>query len=193
MSLTRTERPGRVVVDGAWRVDAGTAEELWALYRTAFGELKAHAAARQLLSRGEFALEVLDPRVRKYVARTADGRLAGLSTLSADLDTVPWISPEFYRTRYPAEFARRGVFYCGLAMVAPDARSSRAFPDMMAALGRDIAAADGILAADMCRFNVDGTRLAWAVTTMMRRAWGSARKVELDRQLYLAWEPGLAP
>lgn len=192
MSGTPTEPAGRVVIDAAWTVDADTAEALWGLYRRAIGSLETHAAARQLLGRDEFALEVLDLRVCKYLARTPSGQIAGFCTLSADLDTVPWISPEFYRTSYPAHFARRAVFYCGLAVVAPDARSSRAFPEMMAALGRDIAAADGILAADMCRFNVEGTQLARAVTMLMRRAWGSARQVELDRQLYLAWEPGLA-
>lgn len=202
MTATPTARSGPVVVDTtttlaiattvatATTVDTGTAEALWDLYRGAFAALEHRAAARQLLTRSEFALEVLDSRVRKYLARTTDGRVVGLCTLSTDLETVPWISPEFYRARYPAHVARQAVFYCGLAMVDPDARSSRAFPDLVAALARDVAAVDGVLAADMCRFNVEDTRLASTVTLIMRRAWGSARQVELDRQLYLAWEPG---
>lgn len=126
----------------------------------------------------------------KYVARTDSGALVGLSTLSNDLETVPWISPHFYRDRYPVQFARRTVFYCGLTMVHPDARTSGAFLQMVTAFGRDIAAADGLLAADMCRFNIDVVGVAAAVTLALKRAWGSASLVELDSQTYLSWEPG---
>lgn len=171
-------------------LELDTADALWGLYELAFAGLTEVAAARQLLSRADFTLEVLDRRVVKYLARAGDGRIVGLCTLSTDLETVPWISPEFYRARYPGQFARRAVFYCGIAMVDPGFRNTRAFPDMVAALGRAVAAADGVLVADMCRFNVDEVQLAATVTRMLRRTWGAARQVELDRQLYLAWEPG---
>ena len=48
---------------------------------------------------------------------------------------------------------------------------------------------EGILAADMCHYNIDTVELARTITLMMRRAWGGAELVELDRQTYLAWEP----
>jgi len=41
----------------------------------------------------------------------------------------------------------------------------------------------------MCRFNVDVVELATTVTATLQRAWGSADLVELDCQVYLAWEP----
>jgi hypothetical protein len=189
MSGAPTMTTDPIVVTAESTIDSGTAEAVWDLYRVAFGDLQERAAARHLLNWRDFALEVLDTRVVKYVARTTGGRIAGLCTLSNDLDTVPWISPELYRARYPAHFARRAVFYCGIAMVHPDARSTSAFPDMLAAFGRDIAAAGGILAADMCRVNVDELQLARFVALMMKRVWGSVRQVELDRQVYLAWEP----
>ena len=193
MSGTSTTGRDGIVLTVDSTLDETTAAELWELYHLAFGELAPHAAARQLLSRRDFALEVLDPRVVKYLARRTDGRIAGLCTLSNDLDTVPWISAEFYRSRYPGHVARRAVFYCGIAMVHPDARTSRAFHDMVAALARDVSAADGVLIADMCRYNVEDLQLARTVTLMMRRFWGSVRHLELDRQLYLAWEPGHRP
>ena len=74
-------------------------------------------------------------------------------------------------------------------MVHPDARSTPAFPMLVAAFARDIAMVDGILAADMCRYNIDLVELARVVTRILRRQWGGARLVELDRQVYLAWEP----
>jgi hypothetical protein len=60
---------------------------------------------------------------------------------------------------------------------------------LVTAFAHDIAAADGILAADMCRYNIDLVELARVVTRILRRQWGGARLVELDRQVYLAWEP----
>jgi hypothetical protein len=192
VSITPTTAIDRMITAGT-TVDPDTAEALWDLYRIAFAGLRSRAAGRQLLSRPEFILEILDPRVVKYVARSADGRVVGLCTLSNDLATMPWISPEFYRNRYPAHFARRAVFYFGLAVVQADARSSRAFSEMVATLARDVAAANGVLVGDMCRFNADEMYLARTVTSMLERAWGSVRAVELDRQLYLAWEPGDRP
>jgi hypothetical protein len=189
MSVTTKAMTGFVSVTAETSVDESTAEALWEMYSLSFQSLQRRAAARQLVSRADFDLEVLDDRVTKYIARGADGTLLGLSTLSNELSTVPWISPEFYEAHYPLHFARKAVFYCGIAMVHPDARSTRAFAQMVFAFGRDIAAAKGILAADMCRFNIDGLELARMVTLMMKRAWGSANQVELDRQVYMAWEP----
>jgi hypothetical protein len=185
MPSTATEP---VVVTRKSSVDLFTGKALWDLYLTSFQSLRRRAAARQLLNRSEFDLEVLDPRVMKYFARTQSGRVVGLITLSNDLTTVPWISPEFYQARYPAHSARAAVFYCGIAMVHPDARSTRAFPQMVSMLGQDISAADGVLVADMCSFNIHVVELARTVTSTLRQAWGSAELVELDRQVYLAWD-----
>jgi hypothetical protein len=189
MSMTTNAVRGFISVTTDTTVDDATAEALWEMYSLSFQSLQTRAAARQLVSRSDFDLEVLDSRVTKYIARDADGTLLGLATLSNDLSTVPWISPEFYEVHYPVHMARKAVFYCGIAMVHPDARNTRAFAQMVSAFGRDIAAAKGILAADMCRFNIDGLELARMVTLMMKRAWGSANQVELDRQVYMAWEP----
>jgi hypothetical protein len=189
MSVMPTTVVDRIAITVETALDSDTADALWDLYRPALAALEHRAAARQLLHRGEFDLAVLDERVVKYLARTASGRVVGLCTLSNDLDTVSWISPEFYRTRYPTHVARGAVFYCGIAVVHPDARRTPAFPYMVSALARDVAAADGVLVADMCRYSVDEAHLAKTVTLMTKRVWGSVRHVELDRQLYLAWEP----
>lgn len=189
MSVGSARAATALVVTRASTVDGRTAGLLWDLYTTCFWPMQRRAAARHVLSRQDFELEVLDGRVSKYLARTADGTIVGLSTLSNDLTTVPWISPEFYRVTYPAHFARRAVFYCGLTMVHPDSKGSGAFLQMVTAFGRDVAAADGILAADMCRLNIDVVGVSDAVTLALKRAWGSATLVELDTQTYMAWQP----
>ena len=177
-----------VVVQATATVDTATGDALWELYRVSFEGLRTRAASRHSLTRAEFDLEALDPRVTKYVA-CRDGRPVGLCTLTADLTTVPWVSPEFYAVRYPRHAARSAVFYCSLAFVHPAERLTDAFARMVAVAAGDIAAADGVLAADMCRLNVEGFELHQAVTTLLRRAWGDVQPVELDRQVFLAWEP----
>jgi hypothetical protein len=178
-------------VTTARTVDEATAEEIWDLYVTALAPLHDRAAARQVLNRSDFALEVLDARVTKYLARDDTGALVGLCTITNDLETVPWISPRFYELRYPEHFADRTIFYCGLAIVHPEARQTRALTDMAAAFGRDVAVVRGVLTADMCRYNIDVAELARTITLIMRREWGQADLVELDRQVYMAWgRPG---
>jgi hypothetical protein len=189
MSTAEIVPEGTTTITVSRVVDAATAEALWRLYVDAFTPLQERAAARQLLSPDDFAREVLDARVKKYLAWGPGGEVVGLATVSPDLDTVPWISSAFYRRRYPEHFERHAIFYCGLAMVHPDARLTPAFPMLVAAFARDIAAAGGILAADMCRYNIELVELARVVTRILRRQWGGARLVELDRQVYLAWEP----
>jgi hypothetical protein len=188
MRATTTLAANPVTVTAERVVDDATAEALWDLNEVAFRPLEQRAAARQLLTRDNFDLEVLDRRVVKYLAR-AEGRVVGLCTITNELETVPWISPNFYETRFPDHFRRGLVFYCGLAMVHPDAGNTRAFARMVSAFGRDIAHADGILVADMCRYNIDVVELAHAVTLIMRREWGGVEVVEVDRQVYMAWEP----
>ena len=180
--------PGVLHVEAVRTVDTATAEDLWALYQLAFESLRTQAASRHMLTRAEFDLEVIDERVTKYVA-WRNGRPVGLVSLATDLTTIPWISPEFYARRYPEHAARGAVYYCSLALVHPDERLSDAFLRLVAVAAQDVATADGVFAADMCSLNQDTFRLDRAVTALLTRAWGGVEPVELDRQVFLAWEP----
>ena len=178
---------GAVVVQSTRTVDSVTGEALWTLYAVAFEEMRTRAASRHWLSPAEFELEALDSRVTKHVA-WREGRPVGLATVTTDLAAAPWISPEFYTRRYPEHAARRGIHYCNLALVHPEERGTDTFGLLVASVAEAVAQDRGVLAADMCRANVDGLGLADAVTDLLRRSWGDARPVELDRQVFLAWE-----
>jgi hypothetical protein len=169
-------------------VDAATGEALWELYGSAFHELRGRAASRHWLTPQEFRLEALDVRVLKHIAWRGD-RPVGLCTVTTDLEAAPWVSPEFYARRYPLHAARRGIHYCNLALVHPEERGTNTFPLLLEALAEGVAADDGVLAADLCGYNIDTLTLHDRVTAAMRRAWGEVRPVELDRQVFLAWEP----
>jgi hypothetical protein len=190
--MSRLQHPtDEITVTATPTVDADTGDALWHLYLQAFEGLRARAASRHTLTRAEFDLEALDERVMKYVAWRCEAPV-GLVTLTTDLTTVPWISPDFYAARYPHHAARGAIFYCSLALVDPAERLTDVFARMVGPAADAIAAAGGVLAADMCRLNVEVVELSRAVTTLLRRRWGGVEPVELDRQVFLAWEPTLA-
>ncbi|MCW2852426.1 MAG: hypothetical protein JWM84_2090, partial [Nocardioides sp.] len=82
-------------------VDPETAMSYYQLYRDTFSALATKAVARQLLHEHEFLEEMHDPRVQKYVAWDECGEVVGLSTLTANLETVPWISAAYFAHHYP--------------------------------------------------------------------------------------------
>lgn len=128
-------------------------DHFWAMYEQAFGPLRVLAVARQVLTEEEFSAELDNPRVWKYLALDSDGELAGLTTLSDDLSTMPWISPEYFEHHYPREWSRRAVFYVGVTLVRPDKRRDHIFTMMAEHVAQRVASVEGVLGYDLCGFN----------------------------------------
>ena len=131
--------------------------------RLAFGPLRVRAAARQVLTEAEFAAELRNPRVWKYVAFDPDGQLAGLTTLTDDVSTMPWISPEYFAHHYPEQWGRGAVFYVGVTLVRPEMRHDQVFAMMAKHVALRVSAARGVLGYDICGYN-DQTRALARVT-----------------------------
>src|SRR3954469_18405846 len=91
------------------RVDEPTAQRFFKLYLDTFGELAFRAVARQVLHEHEFMEEMVDPRVEKYLAWNPEGEAVGMCTLTKHLETVPWISPDYFAHHYPEHTARGAV------------------------------------------------------------------------------------
>ena len=123
------------------------------MYEQAFGPLRVLAVARQVLTEEEFGAELDNPRVWKYLALDSDGELAGLTTLSDDLSTMPWISPEYFEHHYPREWSRRAVFYVGVTLVRPDKRRDHIVTMMAEHVAQRVASVEGVLGYDLCGFN----------------------------------------
>ena len=136
-------------------VDYVTAQRYFQLYVDTFGDLETKAAARQLLHEEEFLAEMLDPRVHKYVAWDADDVAIGMTTLTTDLETVPWISPAYYAHHYPDHTARGAVYYLGFTLVHPDYQNAHVFLAMLKAMSDDVIANRGVVGYDMCRISVE--------------------------------------
>ncbi len=172
-----------------WRVEVqqevspAEVEEFWPLYESAFGPLRTLAASRQVLTREEFTAEMVDPRVDKHVARGPDGQPVGLTTLTRDLTTVPWISPEYFAARFPEHAARDAIFYLGFTLVRPDVKGSTVFGEMISSCLVEFIRARGVCGYDVCAYNDDVLRM----DTMIRRTMAArttVRHERLDAQTY---------
>ena len=165
-------------------IDLQHTELFYELYLKAFGELRTRAAARQVLHRNEFFDEMTDSRVWKYVAWGTDGLPLALSTMTRSLETVPWISPEYFRARYPEHAARNAIYYLGFALVDPKSQHQRVFEEMLRMWSQRLSADRAVCAWDLCAYNRD-IGLGERIETLIRR-WADLEVFALDSQTYYA-------
>jgi hypothetical protein len=165
-------------------LDAEMTSRLRNLYTAAFLPLRGRAAARHLLSADEFAAEMADARIDKYVAWSHAGLPVGLTTLTTELTAVAWIEPEFYAARHGEVVARSALFYLGYTLVSPRASTFRVFKTMADAVCARVAACHGILAFDSCTVNAVGA--VGRFTASMQRAYGADVKVVDNQTYYIA-------
>jgi hypothetical protein len=151
--------PEYVTQQGPWHFTRQTTmeqsliEEFYALYTVAFHPLKTRSVARQVLSWREFYEQMRDERVVKYVARGATGEALGLTTLTNQLDSVPWISPEYFAERYPEQWARGAVYYLGFTLAHPSQRHLRFIETIIMVGIRSLVPERAVVAFDVCAFN----------------------------------------
>ena len=167
-------------VDGPWDFDTFTLvcsrrarpdlkATFWALYEESFGPLRTRAAARQVLTESEFEAELDDPTTWKYVALDSHGVPAGLATLTDQVSTMPWISPEYFAHRYPDEAKRSAVFYIGVLLVRPDMRGHAVFARTGNCMAERVTAAQGVAAFDFCGYNDHDLGLGSATAKILSR------------------------
>ncbi|MEV0245493.1 hypothetical protein AB0H76_02765 [Nocardia sp. NPDC050712] len=115
--------------------------------------MRTKAIARHVLHPEEFRAELLDPRIQKHVTRTALGEPVGMATLTRHLETVPWISPDYFWARYPEHAARNAIYYLGFILVAPTARQGPAFHAMIESVVQVLVADRAAVGWDICSYN----------------------------------------
>ena len=174
---------------GAWRftreyhVDHELVVDFYDLYEAAFGPLRTRAMARQVLTREEFAAQMVNDAVLKYVAWDDEGRPVGMCTLTQRLETVPWISPEYFAERYPEHWARGAIWYFGFVLAHPSQRHAR-FIDQLIEVGvGELVEQRAICAYDMCAYNDGALRLGPRVGQIFERLTGCAPQLA-DTQNY---------
>lgn len=127
---------------------------LYPTYVVAFEPLMTKAAARHVLTAEEFAKEMNDPRIAKFVVRDDGDRVIGLSTVTTDLSVIDWINAHYYTARYPDVVARGALFYLGYTLVDCGRRLPNALRMMASELNRQVAEVQGVLGFDICGYNV---------------------------------------
>jgi hypothetical protein len=165
-------------------VDYVTAKRYYRLYLDTFGDLETKAVARQLLHEEEFLAEMTDPRVHKYVAWDEDDVAIGMTTLTTDLETVPWVSPAYFAEHYPDHHARGAVYYLGFTLVHPEHRQAGVYLGMLNAMSEAVIANRGVVGYDMCLANDDKDLDGSAARLLGRMA--DITFEPIDRQSYYA-------
>ena len=172
--------PLEVTIETA--IDDEHAEDFYRLYLDAFEALRTRSAARQVLHRDEFMADMKDPRVFKYVGWSS-GRPIALATMSSHLETVPWISPEYFSVRYPEHAARGAIYYLGFTLVHSSSDTPRALEQMIAAGVRRLVDARAVCAFDVCAYNDVGRQFTTRVTETLHRL-ADVTVDRLDSQRY---------
>ena len=160
-----------------------TAARYYQLYRDTFGDLETRAVARQLLHESEFLEEMHDPRVHKYVAWSPEGEIIGISTLTSELATVPWISPAYFAHHYPEHSARGAVYYLGFTLVHRDQRRARVFQAMVERMAEVMVENRAVCAWDICLHNDEALGLGANISRLLGR-YADVTVAPIDRQTY---------
>lgn len=157
--------------------------EFYELYRLAFDPIRALSVARQVLTEAEFSDQMRHERVAKYVAWTGDGEPVGLTTLSNDLSTTPWVNPDYFARHYPEQWSRQAVYYLGFTIAHPSQRHLR-IVDAIVQIGmQEAIERRSVIAYDVCTFNNDRLKFTDRVTALMADV-PTARLELVDTQYY---------
>ncbi|HTW14983.1 MAG TPA: hypothetical protein VMF51_07630 [Nocardioides sp.] len=181
--MTEKTLPEAITITVATSVDHETAARYYQLYRDTFSELATRAVARQLLHEEEFMEEMDDERVMKYLAWSAEGELIGMSTLTRDLSTVPWISPDYFAHHYPEHTARNAVFYLGFTLVERRRRQAQVFQAMISTIVELLVEERAVCGYDLCAFNDKIVGLGPSIERLLHRNAGLTL-TEVDLQTY---------
>ena len=176
MTTTRRPEAGTDIwsTGGPWRftresvLTGAPAEALYRLYRPAFEPLKVRSAARQVLTRSEFFQQMLDERVDKYVA-WEKGEPIGMITLTRCLESVPWISPDYFAARYPEHWARNAIYYLGFVLAHPRNRRTPFLETIIHGCIEPLVSEKAVIAYDMCDYNMEVLRSATRIADVIGR------------------------
>ncbi len=171
----RVER--RIAVEGPEE-----AAQLWRIYRTAFAPLATATPMRHgSYTEAQFESVLSDQEFMKFLVY-ADDVLAGLCLITANLDKVPWVNPQYFTHRYPELLEQGKLYYLPAVVVDPAFQDTRRVG--AALLADSVRALDpnGLLVVDY------SDKLRSAIPAFVKRALGVDVVEEvLDRQVFASY------
>jgi len=167
----------RVAVEGPEEV-----AQLWQIYRTAFAPLATATPMRHgSYAQVQFEEVLADPEFLKFLVY-ADGVLAGLCLVTANLDKVPWVNPHYFTHRYPKLVEQRKLYYLPAVVVDPAYQDARRVGAVLLAESVRGLDPDGLLVVDY------SDKLRAAIPAFVERALGADVEEEiLDRQVFASY------
>jgi hypothetical protein len=127
--------------------------QLYEIYSRAFNPLRTRAAARHVLTFQEFHAEMTDVRIDKYVIWSSTDEPVALTTLASDPSAVPWISSEYYSSRYASQVRRGTFYYLGYTLVRPDYEAAGITGRMLAEVVRRLSTTQAVCGFDVSAHN----------------------------------------
>jgi hypothetical protein len=153
------------------------------LYEAAFAPLRVRSMARQALNEAEFTAQMTNGEVLKYVAWDDAGNPVGMCALTRQLESVPWISPDYFAHRYPQHWARNAVWYLNFVLAHPSQRHARFIDQLMEVGIGELIDQGAVCAYDMCAYNDEVLGLGRRLTQRFQRTSGATPQL-VDTQNY---------
>lgn len=169
-------------------VDGDLREQAWKLYLQSFDELRYLAVQRHVMYGEEFDDVMTDPRVEKYLLHGDDGSLQAMATMTADLRSMPLVSPEYFARRWPERYESRLIYYIGFLAVHPDSHGTGVFGDLVRAMTEPVANRGGLAVIDVCSYNKDRLHLPRAIRWLASTWASSVEMADLDAQTYVSYD-----
>jgi hypothetical protein len=153
------------------------------LYEAAFAPLRVRSMARQVLSESEFAAQMTNGAVVKYVAWDVAGSPVGMCALTRQLESVPWISPDYFAHRFPQHWARNAVWYLNFVLAHPSQRHGRFIDQLMEVGVGELVDQGAVCGYDMCAYNDEVLGLGRRLSERFQRTTGATPQL-VDSQNY---------
>jgi hypothetical protein len=168
-------------------VDGDLRERAWEAYLDAFAELRTAAIQRHVMTREEFDAVMADDRVQVYLARHLDGSIAAIATLANDLESMPLVSPDFFRARWPEHYDAGRCWYVGLVGVRPSEQGGGAFQLIVGTVAATLGPRGGVLVLDVPQRNIDTFHVPQAVKRIADVVVRGVTMEMVDAQSYWAY------
>ncbi len=179
--MSRLELLSLPVVDGDLR------ERAWDAYTDSFAELRTAAIQRHVMTREEFDHVMADSRVMVYLAQRSDGLIAGIATITRDLESMPLVSPEFFAARWPEHYAAGRCWYVGFVGVRRSEQGGGAFQLIVSTVAAQFGRGGGVLVLDVPQRNMTDLHVPRAVKRIADAVMAQVDYEMVDAQGYWAY------
>lgn len=170
-------------------------DDLWTLYRRAYGPVARLSPTHEMLDRDEFSDQLRAANNRIWVV-WEDSRPVGMSLITTDVRATRWLNEDFFADRYPERFRAGQVHYVVWVTVDPGSTVSGAL-QVLARQALAVEARDGaLLVFDTPEIHQPGeTGGAAELMLRMAKMVGEAQLIPLTTQRYFAvdFAPNSAP